>query len=215
MSFLDFENLVRIKICGITCVADAEMAIASGADALGFNFCRASKRGLAFEESRPWISSLAGRVFRVAVVVNAASEELLAMRDSDCFEAVQFHGDETPEVCAGAGFPVWIRAVRVKSQKSLEAALRYKTPYLLLDAFSDISYGGSGLRLDWELASQFVDAQPSRQIILAGGLRPENVREAIRVVRPRAVDAASGVESSPGRKSLTRVSDFINEARSA
>jgi phosphoribosylanthranilate isomerase len=215
MNFLDSENSVQIKICGITSPIDAEMAIAAGADALGFNFYRASKRGISFKDSQPWISSLAGRAFRVAVVVNAAIEELSAMRESGCFEAVQFHGDETPEYCARAGFPLWIRAVRVKGKESLQAALRYETSYLLLDAWSETAYGGTGVRLDWELISEFVGAQPARHVILAGGLGPENVQEAIRVVHPYAVDAASGVESSPGRKSKTRVSEFVRAARSA
>jgi phosphoribosylanthranilate isomerase len=215
MSFLEFENPVRVKICGITGAADAEMAIAAGADALGFNFCRASRRGISFEESRGWISSLAGRIFRVAVVVNATRDELSAMREANCFEAVQFHGDETPDFCVCAGFPVWIRAVRVRSSESLKSVLNYETPYLLLDAWSEAAYGGTGRRPDWNLLSEFVNKQPARRVILAGGLAPENVREAVRMVQPHAVDVATGVESSPGRKSVARVSNFIRAARSA
>ena len=215
MSFLDTGNPMRVKICGITGPADAEMAVAAGADALGFNFYRGSKRGISFEESRAWIASLAGRAFRVAVVVNAEMDELRALRDSGCCEAVQFHGDETPEFCARAGFPAWIRAVRVKDRESLENALLYDTPYLLLDAWSETFYGGTGHRLDWDLVREFVVAQPARQVILAGGLGPENVREAIRIVHPHAVDSASGVESSPGRKARNRVVDFVRVARSS
>jgi len=212
MSFLDPGNPVRIKICGITARADAEMAVAAGADALGFNFFRGSKRFIAFEESQAWIASLAGRAFRVAVVVNAGMDELSTLRNSGCFEAVQFHGDETPEFCADAGFPVWIRAVRVKDEQSLAMALRYDTPYLLLDTWSAAAYGGTGRSLDWDSAREFVAAQPSRRVILAGGLKPENVREAISAVHPHAVDTASGVESTPGRKDRDRVTDFIRAA---
>jgi phosphoribosylanthranilate isomerase len=215
MNFLGTGNPVRIKICGITSAADAEMAVAAGADALGFNFYPGSKRRLVFEESRAWISSLKGRAFRVAVVVNSGMNELEALHASGCFEAVQFHGDETPELCASAGFPVWIRAVRVKDRHSLQDALRYDTRYLLLDAWSETSYGGTGSGLDWELVREFVVAQPARQVILAGGLGPKNIREAIQIARPQAVDAASGVESSPGRKSSTLVADFIKRARAA
>ena len=215
MNFLDPGNPVRIKICGITRPADAEMAVAAGADALGFNFYHGSKRCIAFEENREWIGSLSGRAFRMAVVVNAGMDELRVLRDSGCFEAVQFHGDETPEVCARAGFPAWIRAVRVKSEVSLKEALQYDTPYLLLDAWSEAAYGGTGHRLDWDLVRNFVVAQPARQVILAGGLGPENVREAIRIVQPHAVDVASGVESRPGRKASDRVVDFIRAARAA
>ena len=124
MSFLDPGTPVRIKICGITSRADAEMSVDAGANAFGFNFYRGSKRCISFEESRAWIASLAGRASRVAVVVNAAIEEVHALRDSGCFEAVQFHGDETPEFCARAGFPAWIRAVRVRGQ-----ALAARTPF--------------------------------------------------------------------------------------
>ncbi len=204
---------MRIKVCGITSPADAEISVDAGADALGFNFYRGSRRYISFAESRAWIESLAGRAFRVAVVVNAAIEEVHTLRDSGCFEAVQFHGDETPEFCARAGFPAWIRAVRVRDRESLENALLYDTPYLLLDAWSETAYGGTGRRIDWELALEFVVAQPARQVILAGGLGPENVREAIRIVHPHAVDSASGIESSPGRKARDRVVDFVRAAR--
>jgi phosphoribosylanthranilate isomerase len=215
VNFLDPGNSVRIKICGITSPMDAEMAVAEGADALGFNFFSGSKRRIVFEENRQWIDSLSGRVFRVAVVVNAGMDELRALGESGCFEAVQFHGDETPEFCAKAGFPAWIRAVRVKSEESLQEALHYDTRHLLLDAWSESAYGGTGLRLDWEAMREFVVAQRARQVILAGGLGPENVSEAIRLVRPHAVDAASGVESGPGRKARNRVADFIRAARDA
>lgn len=213
MNFLEPGNPVRIKICGITSPADAEMAAAAGADALGFNFYRGSKRCISFEESQAWIASLAGRAFRVAVVVNAGTNELRNLRDSGCFEALQFHGDETPEFCADAGFPAWIRAVRVRSEESLREALRYDTPYLLLDAWSETAYGGTGCRLDWHLVREFVVAHPDRQVILAGGLAPENIREAIRISHPHAVDAAGGVETSPGRKDRDRVVNFVRAVR--
>jgi phosphoribosylanthranilate isomerase len=215
MNFLEPGNPTRIKICGITSPADAEMAVAAGADALGFNFFRGSKRCLLFEENRKWIYSLSGQIFRVAVVVNAGMDELQTLRKSGCFEAVQFHGDETPEFCERAGFSVWIRAVRVKCEESLREALRYNTSYLLLDAWSESAYGGTGRRPDWDLMREFVAAQPGRHIVLAGGLGPENVREAIRIVQPHAVDAASGVERSLGRKASDRLSDFVRAARAA
>jgi phosphoribosylanthranilate isomerase len=215
MNFLDPGNPVQIKICGISRPADADMAIAAGANALGFNFFNGSKRYVPFEKNHPWIASLAGRTFRIAVVVNAPQNELTTLRDSGCFEAVQFHGDETPEFCADAGFPVWIRAVRLRGEESFINALKYKTPYLLLDGWSPAVYGGSGRKIDWDSAGQFVAGQPTRRVILAGGLDPENVKEAIKAVRPYAVDTASGVESSPGRKDSRRVADFITAARSA
>ena len=189
------------------------MAIDAGTDALGFNFFRGSHRFISLEENRSWIASLAGETFRVAVVVNATVEELTALRESRCFEAVQFHGTETPELCATIGFPVWIRAVRVHGEHSLAQALQFNTPNLLLDAWSDDSYGGTGRLVDWSSAARFVAAQPSRRLILAGGLNPANVGDAIRAVRPHAVDVASGVESSPGRKDLHRIRDFVRAVR--
>ena len=148
------------------------------------------------------------RAFRVAVVVNATRQELSAMRQSGCFEAVQFHGDELQKIVrvpdSQCGFERFELRVRVAP-----AALGYETPYLLLDAWSNAAYGGTGLRLDWELVSGFVSAQPAKHVILAGGLRPENIREAIRIVHPYAVDVASGVESNPGQKSRQRVAEFL------
>jgi phosphoribosylanthranilate isomerase len=215
MSFLEPGDAVRIKICGVTSRVDAEAALSAGADALGFNFYRGSKRHVAFEENRSWIKGLAGRAFRVAVVVDAEMDELRALRSSECFEAVQFHGDETPRFCANAGFSVWIRAVRVKDDRSLKDALRYETRYLLLDAWAKASYGGTGRQVNRNLAREFVAAQPERRIILAGGLSPENVAEAVATLRPHAVDVASGVETGPGRKDPRRMADFIAAARSA
>ena len=189
------------------------MAIDAGADALGFNFFRGSRRFISLEENRSWIASLVGQAFRVAVVVNATMEELTALRESGCFEAVQFHGTETPELCAAIGFPVWIRAVRVQGEHSLAQALQFNTPNLLLDAWSDSSYGGTGRNVDWTSAARFAAAQPSKRLILAGGLNPGNVGNAIRAVRPHAVDVASGVESSPGRKDIRRIRDFVRAVR--
>jgi phosphoribosylanthranilate isomerase len=213
MNFLEPGPPVRLKICGITAQEDASMAIDAGADALGFNFFRGSRRFIPFEENRSWIASLLGHAFRVAVVVNATVEELTALRESGCFEAVQFHGTETPELCATIGFPVWIRAVRMQGEHSLAQALQFNTPLLLLDAWSDVSYGGTGRNVDWGSAARFVATQPSRRLILAGGLHPGNVRAAIRAVRPHAVDVASGVESSPGRKDIRRMKDFVRGVR--
>jgi phosphoribosylanthranilate isomerase len=213
MKFLEPGLPVRIKICGITAQDDAAMAITAGADALGFNFFRGSRRFISLEENRSWIASLAGKAFRVAVVVDATVEELTALRESRCFEAVQFHGTETPELCATIGFPVWIRAVRVQGEHSLAEALQFNTPNLLLDAWSDSTYGGTGRIVDWTSAARFVAAQPSRRLILAGGLNPANVGDAIRAVRPHAVDVASGVENSPGRKDIHRIRDFVRAVR--
>lgn len=215
MNFFQKAPPLRTKICGLTSPEDAETALACGADALGFNFFPGSKRHIDFAENRHWIAALAGRAQRVAVVVNASPGELAVLRDSGCFEAVQFHGDESPEFCAAAGFPVWIRATRVKDAGTFEEALRYDTPYLLLDAWSESAYGGTGKRLNWDLVREFVIAHPDRRVILAGGLTPHNVREAVRIVRPHAVDVASGVELDPRHKNDYLVREFIKAATRA
>jgi phosphoribosylanthranilate isomerase len=206
---------LRVKICGLTNAADAEMAINAGADALGFNFFPGSKRFIPFAENRGWIADLAGHVDRVAVVVNATPDELAELRDSGCFEAVQFHGDETPEACAAAGFPRWIRAVRVKDADSAAEIDAHATPDILLDAWSPTAYGGTGSRLSWDLARQIIAARPERRIVLAGGLAHTNVREAVRLVRPHGVDVAGGVELEPGRKDEYLTREFIQAAKSA
>jgi len=215
MSFFEKEPPLRAKICGLTSPEDAETALACGADALGFNFFPGSKRYIDFAENRDWIAALAGRTQRIAVVVNASADELAVLRDSGCFEAVQFHGDETPGFCAAAGFPIWIRAARVKDAGTFEEALRYDTPHLLLDAWSESAYGGTGKRLNWDVVRDFVIAHRDRRVILAGGLTPHNVREAVRIVRPHAVDVASGVELDPRRKNDYLVREFLQAAKTA
>jgi len=215
MSFFQIGPPLRVKICGITNAADAEAALAAGADALGFNFYSESKRFLDFETVRPWISALAGRTPRIAVVVNPSSAQLATLRDSGCFEAIQFHGDESPAFCAAAGFPLWIRAARVKDTAALDTALRYDTPYLLLDSWTATAYGGTGKKLNWDIVREFVLANPDRKIILAGGLTPTNVSEAVRIARPHAADVAGGVELEPRRKNEHLIREFIQVARGA
>ncbi len=215
MSFFAPGPPLRTKICGVTNLADAEVAIAAGTNALGFNFFKDSKRHIAIKESLEWITRLAGRVDRIAVVVNATAEEVAELRESECFEGIQFHGDETPEFCAKSGFAHWIRAVRIKNDLTFQEALAYDTPYLLLDAYTPEAYGGTGHRLNWDAARDFAIAHPERKILLAGGLTPHNVRDAVRIVRPHAVDVASGVEMEPRHKDEYLVREFIKVARSA
>jgi len=204
---------VRVKICGITNEDDARMSLAAGADALGFNFFPGSKRYLSPDLAIPWIQRLGDAVERVAVVVNPEEALLEKLRAAGCFEMIQFHGDESPSFCASAGFPCWIKAVRVRDRAVLVEALQYKTFHLLLDAWSDGAYGGTGKRLDWNLAREFLLEQNDRQLILAGGLDVQNVRQALRIIRPHAVDVASGVELNPRKKEEYLVREFISAVR--
>lgn len=212
LSFFD-PGGVRVKICGITNPGDAALCIAAGADALGFNFYSGSKRGMNAAEAIPWIREIGGAVARVAVVVNASSELLEEIRSAGCFEAIQFHGDESPAECEHSGYPLWIKAVRVSGEEVLGESLAYRSPHILFDGWAGDAYGGTGKRPDWNLIRKFVNLHPERRFLLAGGLNAENVREAVRVVRPHAVDVASGVEVSPRKKDPDLVAAFLREAK--
>ncbi len=202
----------RVKVCGVTSAADAAMVVGAGADAIGINLFSSSKRFVELAAVRDWVAELP--VTRVAVVVNATADELAAVRAAGCFEVVQYHGDETAAACA-AGGGRWMRAVRVRDWESLEAALGYATPWLLLDAFSAAGYGGTGAGVDLRLAEEFVRKERDRRVILAGGLKPETVAAAVRAVQPHGVDVASGVEvaGEARRKDAAKVRDFVAAAK--
>jgi len=205
------------KICGITSYEDALRTIESGAGALGFNFYPPSPRSIPEEANLSWIEKLKKDYpdsALVAVVVNPEESLLVRLREALCFDAIQFHGDESPEFCAteGARFPYWIKALRIRSEGDIEAATAFETPWLLLDAAVPGTYGGSGHTIDWRLAGRFVGDHPEKRVILAGGLTPGNVAEAVVTVRPHAVDVASGVESAPRNKDPEKVSAFIANA---
>lgn len=208
---------VAVKICGITRADEAHAIVDAGADALGINFWPKSKRFIALTEAMPWLHELTGTVPRVAVTVNATDDELRALHESGVIDWIQLHGDETPERVRSLtqqGLPVF-KALGVKDRAMLETAADFASPTLLLDAYAPNEYGGSGETMDWALGAEAVRRWPGRQIVLAGGLNPENVSEAVRQVHPAGVDVASGVESSPGRKDLAKVRAFIEAVRSA
>ncbi len=210
MSFLDSGG---VKVCGITNREDGGMCVAAGADAVGFNFFPGSARYIDPDDSIPWIRDLGNEADRVAVVVNPAEELLEKLRAAGCFDAIQFHGDESPEFCGRAGFPRWIKAIRVSGPDAAGGSLEFQTPDILFDGWTANAYGGTGQRLDWDIAHNFVLSHPDRRLILAGGLNAQNVRQAIRIVRPHAVDVASGVELSPQKKDESLVRKFICEAK--
>jgi len=186
----------------------------AGAGALGFNFFPGSKRFIDPAAAIPWIRELGDAVARVAVVVNPDKALVTKLAEAGCFEAIQFHGDETPDFCRRAGFVPWIKAIRVQSADSLAAALEFSAAAILLDSWSAGAYGGTGHRLDWDLARDFLKAHPDRRFVLAGGLNVGNVRQAVRIVQPAAVDVASGVESSPRKKDPYLVREFVDQVRS-
>lgn len=200
--------MIRIKICGITNVEDALQAAACGADALGFVFYEKSPRCVSPEQAREIISGLPPLVTTVGLFVN---EEPQTIRDTAAFcrlDRVQLHGDESPEDCLLPPLRV-IKALRVRDAASLARTDDYPGD-LLLDAWSDQAYGGTGHSFDWQLACELAARRP---IILAGGLNPDNVAEAVARLKPYAVDVSSGVELSPGRKDYEKVAEFIRQAR--
>ncbi len=206
---------VRIKICGLTNEADAVAAIEAGADALGFNGFAGSKRFIDLAAESVWMAALPPLVSRVAVVVNPTAQEAHGLLALPGVDVLQFHGDETAEFCDPFQKCGFIKAFSARDLASLEAAARFGTGSVLLDAFVPGAYGGTGKLIDLPLAAAFVRKHPQLRVILSGGLAPENVAEAVRVVRPYAVDVASGVEmkSEPRRKDHSLMKEFIAAVR--
>ena len=202
----------RVKICGITNLADAQVAVEAGADALGFIFYEKSPRRMTIAAAAKISKHLPANVLRVGVFVNAA-EELVTRAIGECgLGLLQFHGEEPPEFCMRFGL-MSMKAFRIRDTESLKELPRYPTEAWLLDACSAENNGGTGEKFNWDLA---VEAQKfGKPVFLAGGLTPENVAAAVRKVRPFGVDVSSGVESSPGKKDHEKVRDFIAAVRSA
>jgi len=207
---------VRVKICGLTNEADARAAIELGADALGFNLFPGSPRCVDLDREAAWIAALPPFVARVAVLVNVSLAEARRVAEHPAIDLVQFHGDEDEPYCAEfarLGRP-FLKALRVRDAGSVQRADRFSTPHMLLDAHADDAYGGTGLRFDPAIAVEAAGRFPALRIVLAGGLRPENVAAAMRAARPYAVDVASGVESAPGRKDREKMAAFVAAAGS-
>jgi phosphoribosylanthranilate isomerase len=197
--------MVRVKICGITNLDDAIMAVEAGADALGFVFFEGSSRYISPEQASVIIHELPPFVKSVGLFVNEELKAVNIIADQCGLDIIQLHGDESPLFCNSVKRRV-VKAFRVKDESSLNKIAEYEVAAILLDAWSPIAHGGTGTTFNWEIAAK---AAASNCIILAGGLTPENVEEAIKVVKPYAVDVSSGVESSPGKKSSDKLKDFI------
>jgi phosphoribosylanthranilate isomerase len=204
--------MVRIKICGITNSADALAAVEAGANLLGFNFYEKSARYVSTDEAAKIRAQLPKRIEAVGIFVNAAPPDVAAVCKSLKLDAAQLHGDESPEDVAEAArsVPV-IKAFRVEPDFRLETLEEFPEAFAyLFDAAQTGQYGGTGRTTDWDVARR---AALASRIILAGGLKVENVAAAIRIVRPYGVDVASGVESKPGKKDHGRLREFIQEVR--
>lgn len=196
----------RAKICGITRVEDALAAVSAGADAIGLVFYAKSPRHVNIEQAERIVASLPPFVDAVGLFVNADAEEVVAVQRHVRLDLLQFHGDETSAYCAAFSTP-YIKALRVRPEVNL---LQYASDFasakaLLLDAYQEGVAGGTGQTFDWNL----IPKDLHKPVILAGGLTPDNVKEAIRQVSPYAVDVSGGVEREKGIKDAAKIAAFM------
>lgn len=201
--------MIRVKICGITTLEDAMMAVEAGADALGFVFFKGSSRYISPEQAADIICRLPPFVQVVGLFVNEDVGTVNSVAEQCGLDIVQLHGEESPDYCNNVRRRI-IKAFRVKDESSLLEMGRYAVAACLLDTWSPDAHGGTGKIFNWEIAAK---AAESQTVILAGGLTPDNVAEAIAKVKPYAVDVSSGVESMPGKKDAGKIHSFINAVR--
>jgi phosphoribosylanthranilate isomerase len=207
--------MTEIKICGITRIEDALCAASLGVDAVGFIFHEPSPRNIAPERAREIISVLPRTVATVGIFVNRGAEEVLRTAAECGLDLIQLHGDESPDYCRSFQPGRLIKAVSCRTAAEVEALGTYEVRALLLDARDGDRYGGTGKRVDWELAAELARRRP---LILAGGLTPENITEALSAVAPAAVDINSGIELAPGikdREAMKRIVGLIRNHKKA
>ena len=203
---------VKVKICGVRTLDEARAAVEAGADALGFNFWPRSPRYIAPADAALIAAQLPPLVSLVGVFVNEQRERIIETAETAGLDAVQLHGDEPPEACEGFGRMPVIKALRVGDDFDCRTLERYPVAMILLDTRVKGAYGGTGHRFDWRKA---IEAKRYAPLILAGGLRADNVAEAIASVRPAAVDVCSGIEAEPGRKDLRKLRELMAEVARA
>jgi phosphoribosylanthranilate isomerase len=206
--------MVKVKVCGITNLADAEKALEYGADALGFNFYRPSPRFVTPEKANAIVHALSSGEWNVALFVNESQERVREILASGAFgdgrpgyDFVQFHGEESSDYCRGWGLRV-IKAFRLKDRQSLYVIDKFPADFYLLDSWS-AGYGGSGASFPWE----WLEGVNPEKIILSGGLHLDNIADAVRRIHPWGVDVCSGVEARPGIKDHEKIKDFIRAAK--
>lgn len=204
---------IKVKICGITNVEDALAAVEAGADALGFVFHRESPRCVVLEVVRRIVAQLPPFVSPVGVFVNEDPKVVRDFMDGCGLALAQLHGDESAAYCEALGRPI-LKGIRLRDRGSLVALAEYKgrarVRGFVVDSFSETLFGGTGQVADWNLAAE---AARAGSVLLAGGLTPENVGEAIQKVRPYGVDVSSGVETRPGKKDHAKILAFIRAAK--
>ena len=206
--------MTKVKICGITNLEDALLSTKFGADALGFNFYKKSPRYIPHEKAREIIAQLPQEVLKVGVFVNESLEKICKIAETAKLDAIQLHGEETPEFSAELKAKTnleIIKAFRVSENFEPEDVLEYKVDAVLLDAYTPKEHGGTGETFDWEIAKKVQAIFP--KMYLAGGLTIENVGKAAENVKPFAVDACSGLESEKGIKDSAKVNNFISKLK--
>ncbi len=205
----DRDTQVKVKICGMTNLKDVKVAVDGGVDAVGFIFYKKSPRSVTMQAVREIVLELPPFVDSVGVFVNETAEQINKISDHCKLDRVQLHGDESPAFCKKIRRRV-IKVIRVKDIQSLKKLSDYPVSSFLLDTFSEDQYGGTGKVFDWNLA---YSAKKYGPIILAGGLTPINVRQAIQRIQPYGVDVCSGVESQPGIKDHKKMQAFLKNVK--
>ncbi|MFH2011118.1 MAG: phosphoribosylanthranilate isomerase [Pseudomonadota bacterium] len=202
--------MTKIKICGITNIEDAALAVKLGADAVGFVFYKDSPRYIRMDVARKIIRELPPFVSSVGVFVNE-EENIVREISTDChLDILQFHGKESPDFCSHFDKKV-IKAFSIKNRDDLDIISSYRVSAVLLDTYYEEIYGGGGKVFNWELASEA--KRFNSRVILSGGLNPANVMKAIKMVAPYGVDVSSGVEFKPGKKDPVKLEKFIKAAK--
>ncbi len=205
----DRDTQVKVKICGMTNLKDVKVAVDGGVDAVGFIFYKKSPRSVTMQAVRKIVLELPPFVDSVGVFVNETAEQINKIADRCNLDRVQLHGNESPTFCKKIRRRV-IKAIHVKDIQSLKKLSDYPVSSFLLDTFSEDQYGGTGRVFDWNLA---YPAKKYGPIILAGGLTPNNVRQAIQRIQPYGIDVCSGVESQPGIKDHKKMQTFLKNVK--
>jgi phosphoribosylanthranilate isomerase len=203
--------MTLVKICGVTSIADAGMAVNAGADMIGLIFYPPSPRYVTPEQAGAIVASLPADLPAVGVFVNESFETITQVVRQSGVSRVQLHGDESPDLCRRLPWRC-IKALRFTERVQPEMMPHYPVDAFLIEGFHGALYGGGGVKADWQRVASLHDYG---RIILAGGLTPDNVQEAIDTVRPYAVDVCSGVEAMPGKKDAAKVRNFVKRAKSA
>ena len=203
------DKQVKVKVCGMTSLKDALVAVEEGADAVGFIFYKKSPRSVTMKIVREIVLELPPFVDTVGVFVDESAVQINKIADYCNLDIIQLHGDESPTFCKRIRRKV-IKAFRIKDMQSVKKLSNFQVSGFLLDTFSENLHGGTGKVFDWNLA---LPAKKFGPVIMAGGLTPNNVQRAVRQVRPYGVDVCSGVESEPGIKDHKKVRAFLKNAK--